>query len=310
MNRRSYLAAVGTAVAGVLGYGALRTGDLRPYDPTLPSGETPRERIVAAAAHCYAADHRAVSRIRVTRDSAGESGYELGRVCERHQHSRRRHLYVYRTDRFPPRPVPHPFWTLLGLFHWEIPGDTAAPVSSIVYTTDGEQLWNWEAPAPADVTTTPELGSEARYSQSDPEFTPVVTDHVRPHGATWTRVPDGDSPDTYEITSLDGYAEVVTLPTGIERLVPGCRVRVGLDEAGRLARIVDDLVVRVSDTWADNSSVDQEPAPGTGQPRTIGYRRVTELDNYGTATAPRPTGDVDVGLSEWLQGTLSDLQTY
>ncbi|MFC6974047.1 hypothetical protein ACFQL1_04155 [Halomicroarcula sp. GCM10025709] len=211
MNRRGYLAAAGTTVAGLFGYAGVRVADVRPYDPELPSGETPQERIVAAARHRYAADHRAITTVTVTRDSAGESGYRVGRIREHHQHSRRKHLYVLTTERTPPLPTPQPYQGLIGLLHWSHVTDESLPLSSIVFMTDSESVQNWSAPAPDSTTARPDLGAEPRYSQQATDGSGMFRDVLRPHEAEWTPV---DSARTYELTTLDDYARAVVLPGG------------------------------------------------------------------------------------------------
>ena len=78
MNRRQFLAGTGTAVVGGTGgCGGLRVADIRPYDPELPTGDSPRERIIAAARHRHAADHRAITRVRVLDDWTAEAPSSL-----------------------------------------------------------------------------------------------------------------------------------------------------------------------------------------------------------------------------------------
>ena len=71
--------------------------DVRPYDPALPTGDSPRERIVAAARHRHAADHRAITTVRVLNDWTGEAPYDLDVRRQWHEHSRRRHLHTLTT---------------------------------------------------------------------------------------------------------------------------------------------------------------------------------------------------------------------
>ncbi|MFC7077276.1 hypothetical protein [Haloarcula halophila] len=302
MNRRSYLAAAGTAAAGLFGYAGVRVADLRPYDPDLPAGETPNERIVDAARHRYAADHRAITTVTVTRDSAGESGYRVGRVREHHEHSRRKHCYVLTTERAPPQPSPQPYQGLLGLFHWTNVTAESLPTSSVVYLTDSESLQSWTAPAPESVTTRPELGAEPRHSQQAIEDSGMFRNVLRPHDAAWTTVDSG----TYELTDRDAYAKAVVLPRQIERLSEGCRVRVTLDGNGRLSRVVDDCAV-IFDPRALADDDERGDLPAS---RTVTFRRVTAFDRYGTATAPRPTGSVDVDPGDRLRTLLTDLTIY
>lgn len=304
MNRRSYLAAAGTTVAGLFGYAGVRVADLRPYDPELPSGDTPNERIVDAARHRYVADHRAITTVSVTRDSAGETGYRVGWVREQHEHSHRKHLYVLTTERKPPQPTPQPYQGVIGLLHWSNTEGASLPLSSVVYFTDSESVYNWSAPAPETTTERPDLGAEPRYSQQTLDSSGMFRDVLRPHEAEWTPV---DAARTYELTDLDAYAKAVVLPRVVDELGEGCRVRVTLDESGRLDRIVDDCAVVFDPAdLADEAEPDGLPAA----PRTITFRRVTEFDQYGTATAQRPTGTVDTEPQERLRSLLTDLTIY
>ena len=304
MNRRGYLAAAGATAAGLFGYAGVRVADLRPYDPEPPSGQTPNERIVDAARHRYAADHRALTTVTVTGDSAGESGYRVGRVREQHEHSHRKHLYVLTTERRPPQPTPQPYQGVIGLLHWSNTEEGSLPLSSIVFMTDSESVYNGSAPTPDSTTARPDLGAEPRYSQQALDNSGMFRDVLRPHEAEWRPV---DGARTYELTDLDAYAKAVVLPRGIDELGDGCRVRVTLDENGRLDRIVDDCVVVFDPTdLADEAEPDDLPAA----PRTITFRRVTEFDRYGTATAQRPTGTVDTEPQERLRSLLADLTIY
>ncbi|WP_276272737.1 hypothetical protein [Haloarcula litorea] len=296
MNRRRFLGAIAGAVGVGGGYAGLRVGDLRPYDPEPPSGETPRERIVAAARHRYAADHRAVTRVEITRDSAGEAGYDAARARELHEHSRRRHTHVYTTTRTPPGQVPHPFNGILGLFHWNTVDADEVPRSSVVHLTDGAVVASWDAPTTA-VGERPRLGDDATAQQVTDYRAGMLGEFVRPHRAEWTRVADG----RYEVTALDAYAQVPTLPSPVESLGEGCRFAVSLDERGRLASVTDERVVTYAP--AEHTAVDADE-------RTVGYRIRTAFDRYGTASAPRPRGDAETTTRARLGALLQDLERY
>lgn len=300
MNRRRVLAGAGAGIASLFGYLGLRVADVRPYDPEPPSGATTRARIIAAARHCYAADHRAVSRVRVTADSAGPAGYDAAWARESHRHSRRRHTHVFHTRRRPPGRVPTPFTGLFGFFHWGLTAAGDTPHTSVVHLTDGSNLASWDAPTPDSPTARAELGSDAVQGATDEQESGMNGEWIRPHRTSWT---DGAGDRTSVVDDADGYAQVVTLPLGGYDLGDDCRVTVTLDETGRLARIVDErtLVVR-SDPTA------QEPV--ADEARTIGYRIVTTFDQYGRASAPRPPGAAETTTRARLSGLLTDLQRY
>ncbi|WP_135304070.1 hypothetical protein [Haloarcula amylovorans] len=299
MNRRQFLAGLGGAAAVGGGYAGVRLADLRPYDPELPSGETPRERIIAAARHRYVADHRAVTRVRMTRDSAGDSGYDAARYRQHHEHSRREHTHVFTTRRRPAGRVPHPFPGLLGLFHWNGVGRGELPATSVIHLTDGAIRTSWDAPTPDGVSARPKFGDDGTYATHSPRSSGMFGEFVRPHRTAWRETDDG----TYEVSTRDGYAQVVTLARGIERLHGDCRVVVSLDDAGRLARVVDDRTMTLAD--AERGRGGDERAE-----RTVGYRVVTEFDRYGTATAPRPAGELNPDTRTHLASAFYDLRRY
>lgn len=299
MNRRQFLAGAGGAVAAVGGYLGLRVTDIRPYDPDPPTGETPRERVVAAARHRYAADHRAVTRVRITEDSAGPAGYDAATYCERHQHSRRRHTHVFTTRRQPPGRVPNPFYGLFGHFHWGIVDRDDLPHTSVVHLTDGSNLASWDAPTPASVTARPELGSDAIRAANQAVASGMGGEWIRPHRTEW----DAGGDRTFLVADRDGYAQIVTLPFGVGRLGDDCRVTVTLDDAGRLARVVDERVLVVRPRGDDPDGADDGP-------RTVSYRIVTEFDEYGTATASRPVGDAETTVRARLSSLVTDVRRY
>ncbi|QIO23855.1 hypothetical protein [Haloarcula sp. JP-L23] len=300
MNRRQFLAASGGAVASLGGYLGLRVADIRPYDPDPPSGETPRERIVAAARHRYAADHRALTRVRITEDSAGSAGYDAAWYRESHQHSQRRHTHVFTTRQRPPGRVPTPFYGLLGVFHWGVVDTDDLPHTSIVHFTDGSVLASWDAPTLTTPTERPNLASDAIRGATRGAESGMGGEWIRPHRTSWT---SGDGDRAFVVTDRDGYAQVVTLPFGAGNLAPDCRVEVTLDDAGRLARIVDDRVLVLRPSGDDPERV-------ADRPRTVGYRIVTEFDEYGAATAPRPRGEAETTVRARLSSLLTDVRQY
>ncbi|WP_254279104.1 hypothetical protein [Haloarcula marina] len=297
MNRRRFLAGIGGGVSVLGGYAGVRLADIRPYDPASPTGETPRERIVAAARHRYAADHRAVTQVRITHDSNGAAGYDAATYREYHEHSRRRHTHVFTTRRRPAEHVPNPFHGLFGYFHWGTADRDRLPKTSVVHVTDGEIRSSWDAPTPeaGDAPNPPELGDDGISAPNSEPRSGMNGEFVLPHQTEWAERDDGG----YEVTAPDGYAEVVTLPASVDGLRDGCRVLVRLDADGRLSRIVDDRVVTVESTDDNGTTA-----------RTVGYRIVTEFDQYGTATAPRPTGDVETTLQNRLASAGTDLSVY
>ncbi|WP_434521244.1 hypothetical protein [Halorubrum sp. AS12] len=166
MNRRQFLAGSGTAVVGTAsGYGGLRVTDIRPYDPDLPTGDSPRERIVAAAKHRHAADHRAITRVRVLDDWTGEAPYDLDVFRRWYQHSRRRQLRAL-TTYAAPLARSHPIHDELGVEEM-FPHETVLeldqsvrvvrhperlPSTTVYYFTDGKAIYDSDAPTPEDDT--------------------------------------------------------------------------------------------------------------------------------------------------------------
>lgn len=311
MNRRRFLAGVGATGAAVAGYAGLRVADVRPYDPSLPSGETPRERIVAAARHRHAADHRAVTRTRVLDDWTGEAPYDLDVRRQWHQHSRRRHLHALTTFDAPltrsgrvadvsGREFVTPHQVLWALLHYNRVYNESydLPLTTVIHVTDGSMLYDYDAPTPdageVRVTDGPRTDVAARHV--DPGT--VDGELVRPHRADWERAEEGNGTVTYRVSGPDAYAQVVPLPFVPISAFGDCWVEVTLDsETGRLRRIVDkrDIVV---DLWEDREA---EP---------LTYRIETEFDQYGRATAQRPSGSVERSAESRLKGLLYDLATY
>jgi hypothetical protein len=313
MNRRTFLAS-GTAALGVLaGYGGLRVADVRPYDPALPTGASPNERITAAARHRHAADHRAVTRVRVLDDWTGETPYDLDVRRLWHEPSRRRHLHTLTTFAIPlarsseltDEPIREyvtPHQTLWALFHYNRVLDDGydLPLTNVRYITDGTLLYDFDAPMPADGVvhvSNDHSGSVAVADDTSPS-TPVRRDFVRPHRADWTRTAEADETITYRVSGPDAYAQVVPLPYAPISGFGDCWIEVTLhSETGRLRRLVDNRSV-VVDLWDD----------ADGQRLT--YRIETEFDQYGDVTVPRVVGPVGRSLESRVRGLLFDLLNY
>lgn len=301
MNRRRFLAAAGTGVAALAGgYVGVRVDDVRPYDPDLPTGETPRERIVAAAAHRYAADHRARTTVRVERDGTGDAPYEAARYEQRHRHSRRRHLHRFAGLRTPPgERAPYPYHGIPGYSHWDrLRGaDRGTPVGGLVFHTDGLFVIDVHGATPA---REPERFGERTTAERVLDATPrLFGEFVRPHRASWTEHDRTDATVTYELSGTDAYSQVVPLLFSPTPVNEGSRLRATLDrETGRLRRLVDrrDLSVPASERG------------GTPGYRLV-YRTETRFDRYGDVTVRRPPG-ADVPLDARLGSFVADYGTY
>jgi hypothetical protein len=312
VNRRRFLAGAGAAAVGTVAYGGLRVADVRPYDPTLPTGETPRERIVAAARHRHAEDHRAVTRVRVLDDWTGDAPYDLDVRRQWHEHSRRRHLHALttfdtpftRSDRISEladREFFTPHQTLWALLHYSrVFGDRYdLPLTAVAYLTDGGALYDYDAPTPESDTVRVSDGERRADGVTDEAVVKAVRgEFIRPHRTDWERVDDGGGTVTYRVSGPDAYAQVVPLPFAQFSTFGDCWVEATLDtETGRLRRVVDNRDV-VVDGRRD----------GGGVPVT--YRIETTFDRYGRATAPRPAGSADRSIESRLKGFLYDLATY
>lgn len=305
MNRRRLLAGVGagiTALAG--GYAGVRIDDLRPYDPDLPTGETPRERIIAAAAHRHAADHRVRTAVRVRRDGTGDAPYTAARYEQRHQHSRRRHLHSYVGLNATPEESPCPGSGLPTLVHWQrVAGadtdgtDDSLPVGGLLFYSDGLVAFDYRDATPA---TDPERFGDARARAIRDEIR-MYGEFVRPHRAAWTERERTDATVTYELSGADAYSQVVPLLYTPKPVNEGSRVRATLDrETGRLRRLRDRRDVTV-------------PPRRTGEGTVGGFRLVydieTRFDRYGDVSVSMPPG-ADVPLDARLAGTVGDFGTY
>ena len=300
MNRRRFLAGVGTGLATVSGgYAGVRVGDLRPFAPALPSGETPRERIVAAAAHRYAVDHRARTTVRVERDGTDDAPYESARYEERHQHSRRRHLHRFVALAVPPGVPPLPYHGLPALFHWDDvrDGRSSLPAGGLLYHTDGLVAFDYRTARPA---ANPKRFGTASVEATD-DMPAMFGEFVRPHRASWTERDRTSETVTYELAGADAYSQVVPLYLSPTPVNDTSRIRATLDrDTGRLRQLVDRRDLSVPPERVDDERVD-------------GYRLVyhieTTFDRYGTATATLPPG-ASVPLGTRFRAAMSDLGTY
>lgn len=297
MNRRRFLAAVGGSVAAAGGYAGLRVADYRRYEPGEPGGETPRDRVVAAARHRFAADHRGETLVRVTDDSDGEGGYDCMRYREWHEHSRLRHTHDYTTFRRPrsadSERIPPPLPGLPALFHWAHMDDEP-PHASVLFVTDGLTVADFEATA-VGPEQRPAFGTDTRAGVSDEGTAGMFGERIRPHDAAWSVHERDGARTTYELTGRDAYARAVPLRAHVDALDGGCRLRVTLDGQGRLRRIADRR--RVVYEYGDTT-------------RRIGYTVTAEFDAYGRTTAPRPRGSVQTDAGTRAQGLIQDFQRY
>ncbi|RLM87995.1 hypothetical protein D3D02_13755 [Halobellus sp. Atlit-38R] len=314
MNRRTLLAGAGTAILGAAtGYGSLRVADVRPYDPALPTGDAPRERIVAAARHRHAVDHRATTRVRVLEDWTGEAPYDLDVRRQWHEHSRRRHLHTLTTFAAPltrndsiadeaDREFVTPHQLLWALFHYNrVYSDSYdLPLTNVLYVTDGTMLYDFDAPAPKNGRVRISKGDSGTdvVADDDDAARAVRGDFVRPHRTDWTKTAERDGTVTYRVSGPDAYAQVVPLPFAPISEFGDCWIEVTLNrETGRLRRIVDNRAL-VVDLW--EGAVE----------KSLTYRIETEFDQYGVATARRPIGPVDRSLESRAKALLFDLMTY
>lgn len=330
MNRRQFLAALGGTTALATGYVGARIGDVRPYSPDQPTGETPHERIVAAAAHRFAVDHRALTSIEIRRDWTDQAPYELGRHQQWHEHSRRRHLHALTTldapllesvtaEQAPGLEFLSPHGTLPALLHYNRAfGAESLPLTYVMHVTDGTILYDFDTPTPSrdvpagDVRVTDQNGRSGvgvNHDRSDP----LLQEYIRPHRATWERVHEDGATVTFRIATPDAYAQVVPLAlTAVTGFVDPF-VEVTLDrDTGHLRKVVDHRDVFV-DVWPDEASETPQTDAvhdTVSAERRLTYRIETVFDQYGAASAPRPSGDIDVDLETKVKGSLSELLRY
>ena len=314
MNRREFLTGAGTAALGVAtGYGGLRVADIRPYEPTLPTGDSPRERITAAARHRHAVDHRAVTRVRVLDDWTGETPYDLDVRRLWHEHSRRRHLHALTTFSSPlarssritdeaDREYVAPHQTLWALLHYNrvLSDSYDLPLTNVRYITDGTMLYDFDAPTPEGgaVHVSDTHSGSVAVADDDGPSEPVRRDFIRPHRTDWTRTAEDDETITYRVSGSDTYAQVVPLPFAPISAFGDCWIEVTLNsETGRLRRIVDNRAL-VVDLWEGAAE------------QSLTYRIETEFDQYGDVTVRRPVGNVDRSLESRARTLLFDLTNY
>lgn len=314
MNRRRFLAGAGiTTLGAITGYGGIRVADIRPYDPALPTGESPRAQIIAAARHRRAADHRAVTKVRVLDDWSGEAPYDLDIRRLWHKPSRRRYLHTLTTFEtplthsnrladVPDREYITPHQTLWALLHYNrVFNDSYhLPLTNVRYITDGAGLYDHDAPTPDGNSVRVSDEQSGRFVVADDERAskPVRRDLIRPHRTNWTQIADEEATVTYRLSGADAYAQAVPLPFTPISAFGDCWIEVTLHrETGRLRRIVDTRAVVVD--FQD----------GTGE-RPLTYRIETEFDQYGDVRVRRPTGNVDGGLESRVRALLFDLVNY
>lgn len=322
MNRRQFLAGAGAAAATATGYGGVRVADLRPYDPDRPSERlgsdpAPRDRVLAATRHLFAADHRARTRVRVLDDWTGDAPYLLTRHRERHEHSRRRHAHVLTTfgnglvladrdrDGVDPRAAT-PYASIDAVLHFSsaVSADPETlPERFVLHVDDGGIRVDRDAP-PQSVGEPIRVNSEG-YSGAAPiaDFPrPMLGEPIRPHRAAWTvRERTADTLEL-ELSGPDGYAQAVPLfsPGGVT-IREDCWLRATLDrESGRLRHVVD------------HRDVDVDVGVERREMRRVVMRRETTFDQYGRATAPLPQGELGRSLSplDRLRALANDLSTY
>ncbi|MFC7096527.1 hypothetical protein [Halobaculum marinum] len=321
MNRRAFLASAGAAAAGVLGYGGARVADLRPYDPTVPAASlddeaSPRERVLAATRHVFAADHRAVTRVRVLDDWTGDAPYRLTRHRELHEHSRRRHTHALTTfgdglvladrdrDGVDPRAAT-PYATIDAVLHFSdavLADPETLPERFVLHVDDGRLAFDRDAPPQS-------VGEPIRVDGGYAGWTPtrdyprrMFGEPIRPHRATWREHDRTPETITYEVAGADAYVRATPLysTAGVD-FRDGSRLRATLDrETGRLSRVVDRREMAV-DVGVDRRDV-----------RPLTMRRETTFDRYGEATAPWPRGSFEAspGVTGRLAALANDLARY
>ena len=293
-SRRAFLAGAGGAVAAAVGYLGVRVGDMRPYEPALPTGETPRERIVSAASHRFSADHRVVAQARVLRDYRGEKPYLAQRYRGLVEHSRRRETHVYSTFRTPTLDVPPPLPGFLAFANWATGFDT--PRTLVAHLTDVDAVTDPRAPTPKDADSPIRFGSNQHHTTFPPRT--GVAAFLQPHRARWTERERTERRVTFELTGADEYVQPVRLSRGVREVHDGCWVRVTLDEeTGRLRRVHDHR-----DVTADHGS-------DLGDRRVV-FETDVRFDEYGSVSAPRPPTDLDLSLRERFHLLKEDVEVY
>jgi hypothetical protein len=308
MNRRQFLAGAGAAVVGTAGgYGGIRVGDIRPYDIPLPTGDSPRERIIAAAAYRLAADHRAITRTRVLDDGTEETPYDLDVYRRRYQHSRRRYIHALTTYRGPLRSagIDHhsgmfPHRNIWALLHYSrvFRNPENLPLTKVLYMTDGKMVSDLNAPVPEGDTV---RVSDAWANVIAPHRYPTElapTEFIRPHRTNWETSEESSQTVTYRLSDRDAYTQVVPFPYRLRDVELGeCWIEVTISRnTGRLRRITDHRVHTLTES--------------EGSERSLTYRIETEFDQYEETTVRPPVGDIDQDLTTRLKSLIVDLITY
>ena len=309
MNRRQFLAGAGTAVVGTAaGYGGIRVADIRPYDLPLPTGDSPRERIIAAAKYRLAADHRAISRVRVLDDWTGETPYDLDVYRRQYQHSRRRYLHALTTYKAPIRGAgidgPHggmlPYPDLWAVLHYGrvFRNPENLPLTNVLYVTDGKAVHDLDAPTleGSTVRVSDAWANVMAPNDYPTELAPV--EFIRPHRTSWTTSEKSAEIITYRVSGPDAYAQVIPFWHNIQDIEIGdCWIEATLSrDTGRLQQITDNRVL----------TLNQEE--GTDQSLT--YRIETDFDQYEDTTVRPPVGDIEQDFSTRLRGYIFDIMTY
>ena len=329
MNRRRFLAGVGAAAAPTTGYGAARVADVRPYDPGTPDAElgadpTPRDRVLAAVRHRFAADHRAVTRVRMDADWTGEAPYPLTRHRALHEHSRRRHTHalttfgngVVRLDRdrdgVDARTLT-PYTTINAYIHFvdaTLADPETLPERFVFHVDDGGLAYDRDAPEQSVGDPVTVDGGYAGTAPVADFERPLFGESIRPHRASWREHDRDDATVTYRLSGADAYARAVPMPfVPVETVHDDAAVRATLDrDTGRLLRVVDDRHLDV-DVGVDRRDV-----------RPVRLRLRSEFDRYGDAAAPRPDGEYGgspqgsflggPALRDRLAALANDLRTY
>ena len=308
MNRRQFLAGAGAAVVGTAGgYGGIRVADIRPYDIPLPTGDSPRERIIAAAEYRLAADHRAITRTRVLDDGTEETPYDLDVYRRRYQHSRRRYLHALTTYRGPLRSagIDHhssmfPHRDLWALLHYSrvFRNPENLPLTKVLYMTDGKMVSDLNAPVPEGDTV---RVSDAWANVIAPHRYPTglaPTECIRPHRTDWETSDESSQTVTYRLSERDAYTQVVPFPGEFRHAELGeCWIEVTLSRnTGRLQRITDHRVHTLNEN--------------EGSEQSLTYCIETEFDQYEETTVRPPVGDIDQDLTTQLKSLIIDLITY
>jgi hypothetical protein len=205
----------------------------------------------------------------------------------------------------PSQEYVSPTQTIHALLHYNrVYSDYSLPLTMVMHLSDGHMLWDHDAPTPeagASGLSTDDVrvsGDESEVGLTDTDAGQVFTERIRPHRATWEAVSRGDGTVTYRVSGADAYAQVVPLSMAPIAEFRDPWVEVTLDtETGRLRRVVDHRDA-LYDVFENEDPV------------ALTYRIESTIDQYGTASAPRPPGSADAGLDTKLRSYLLDLLTY